>query len=332
MIIEKAWEQQLEVKVLRGQLRKQENRKETKIERKFLSRHYSIKLNKELCNGCGVCAEVCPKEAIKEVPAVIEKGILVKKPTIEFDTDSCIFCGECAVLCPLNALTMKIDGKEISMIVKNEAFPSLLKGIEVSKEKVAVYDYDFSLDSLNATEYTQLLRCSPECEVRCQKECPTEAIEVSVQKSENNQIAKIVDVNIDESKCIYCKRCELACPYDAIKVKKPFHGTLELKANLCPEDCMACQDICPSQAIKREDGKLVVSTQFCIFCSACQKICPEKAITVKRDWIFHTDIKSAAWLTALKKLTSIETVSKELRIKALNKKVRRVKDRRISEF
>jgi len=331
-MIKKVGKKPLEVKVLRGELKKQETKRETKIERKFLSRYYSITLNKELCNGCGVCAEVCPKEAIKETPAKIEKGILVKKPTISFDTDNCIFCGECAVLCPLNALTMKIDGEEISTIVKNEAFPSLLKGIKVSKEKITVYESSCFLDSLNKTDHTQLSRCNPECEIRCQKECPTEAIKVSVQRSESSRIVKIIDVQIDESKCIYCKRCELSCPYDAIKVKKPFNGTLELKANLCPEDCMACQDICPSQAIKRKDGKLVVSTQFCIFCSACQKICPEKAISVKRDWVFHTDVKSAVWLTALKKLTSIETVSKELRIKSLNKKVLRVRDRRIGEF
>lgn len=328
MTIRKVRLRQWEVRVLRGQLKKKETGKETKIERNDLSVYYSITLNKELCNGCGVCAEICPKEAIKEAPATIEKGILVKKPAITFDTDNCILCGECTVLCPLNALTMKIDKKEISTIVKNEAFPSLLKGIKVSKEIVAVYDCDFSNDSLVKKEYTQLSRCNPECETRCQKECPTDAIKAYVQKSENNQIVKIIDVLIDESKCIYCKRCELSCPYNAIKVKKPFHGTLELKANLCPEGCTACQDICPSQAIKKKEGKLVVSTQFCIFCSACQKICPEKAITVKRDQIFHTDVKAAAWLTALRKLSSFEVVRKEVMVKAGRKRVSAVERRR----
>jgi 4Fe-4S ferredoxin len=291
-----------------------------------------MSLNKEQCNGCGLCAEVCPKEAIKEVPATIEAGVLVKKPTISFETDDCILCGECTAVCPLNALTMKIDGKEISTIVKNEAFPNLLKSIQVSKEKITVYEPDLFNESLNKKDYVELSRCKPDCEIRCQKECPTEAIDVSIQRSEDNQIAKIVDVHIDESKCIYCKRCEIACPYDAIKVKKPFQGTIELKVDLCPEDCMVCQEICPSQAIKRVNGKLGVSTQFCVFCSACQKICPEKAINVKRDWIFHTEIRSAAWLTALKKLTSFETVFKELKIKSQNKRVLRVKARRIGEY
>jgi len=313
---------------MRGQLRKQENIKEMKIERNELSRYYSITLNKEQCNGCGICAEICPKEAVIESPAKIENGILVKKPSMTFDTDKCILCGECAVLCPLNALTMKIDGKEISTIVKNEAFPSLLKDIKVAKEKVAVYDYDFSHDSLNKTEYIQLSRCKPECGANCQKECPTDAIHVSVYRSEDNTIEKIIDVAIDESNCIYCKRCELACPFNAIEVKKPFCGTLELEANLCVEDCTACQDICPAQAIKKENGKLVVYTQFCVFCSACQKVCPENAIIVQRDRIFHTEITAAAWLTALKKLATYDGFIKEVMVEAGQRRVNVVERRK----
>ena len=313
---------------MRGKLRKQENRKETKIERDNLSRYYCITLNKDLCNGCGVCAQICPKEAIKENPARIEKGVLVQKPTINFETDKCNLCGECTVLCPLKALTMKIDENEIAAIVKNEAFPSLLKEIQVAKEEIAVYDYNPSRDDVNKEEYMQLSRCKPECEAVCQKECPTKAIQVSLQKSENDQITKIIDVSIDQSKCIYCKRCELACPFEAIRVKKPFHGTLEVETSLCPKGCTACQDICPAQAITRNEGKLVFSNSFCIFCSACQKVCPNKAISVRRDQIFHTDIRAAAWLTALKKLASFEGFMKEVRMEATRRRVSAVERRR----
>ncbi len=314
---------------MRGQLRKHETEKEMKLERRDLSSYYSTTLNKEQCNGCGICAEICPKEAIKEAPATVKKGILVKKPTITFAVDKCNLCGECGVLCPLNALNMKIDEKEISTIVKNEAFPYLLKSIKVAKEKVPEYDYDLSNDSLTRTESTQLSKCRPECELICEKECPVDAIQISVQRSEDDQIEKIVDVTIDESKCIYCKRCELICPFSAIEVRKPFYGTLELKDNLCVEDCTACQDICPAQAIRREDGKLVVDTQFCVFCSACQKVCPEKAIVVQRDQIFHTKITAAAWLTALKKLATYEGFIKEVMAEAVQRRVNVVEKRRL---
>jgi len=313
---------------MRGQLRKQEKGKEIKIERNDLSNYYAITLNKELCNGCSICSEICPKDAIKDSPATIKNGILVKKPSITFDVEKCILCGECAVLCPLNALTMKIDGKEISTIVKNEAFPSLLKDITVTKEKVAVYDIDFPNDSLHKTEYTQLSRCRPECGTICQKECPKDAIQVSIIGSEDNGIEKIIDVSIDETNCIYCKRCEFVCPFKAIEVKKPFQGTLKLEANLCVEDCTACQDICPAQAIKRENGRLVLNTQFCVFCSACQKICPKNAITVQRDRIFHTKINAAAWLTALKKLATYEGFIKEVMVEAGQRRINVVERRK----
>ena len=154
------------------------------------------------------------------------------------------------------------------------------------------------------------------CELRCQEECPIEAITVSTKSSENGEIIEITDVQINESLCFYCKRCELFCPQNAIKVKKPFQGTIELDVDLCPEGCMACVDICPTHALQIEEGKPSFVSDFCIFCFACQKICPKQAITANREWIFHADIRAAAWLTALKKLTSSETVAKELRIKS----------------
>ncbi|MCK5628501.1 4Fe-4S binding protein [Candidatus Bathyarchaeota archaeon] len=313
---------------MRGELVKQEKRRETKIKRSFLKRSYVICLNKELCDGCGICTEICPKEAITEVPAKIVEGHLTKKPTIDFDVDKCILCGECAVLCPLNALTMQVNGEEISIVVKNEAFPSMVKDVQVAKEEIPVYEE--ALDEpagSRAKTKTELTKCDPRCELVCQEECPTEAIKVRAKTAEDGELKEIVDVEIDKGKCCYCKRCMLACPFDAIVVKKPYQGTIKIDTRLCPEDCEVCKEICPTRAIQMEKGKPVVQNEFCVFCSACQKVCPEKAINVQRQWVFHTDIKAAAWLTALKKLTSEQTVSKELRIKSLNKKFNRVKAR-----
>lgn len=263
-------------------------RNEIQLRRNLLTRNYLLSLNRNLCDGCGVCADNCPKKAIVWTAPVVANGRLVKKPTVDFDVNSCIFCGECATICPLDALKMTIDGEEIATIVKNEAFPVLLKEITIKNEK-----------------------CKPECKLECQQACPTKAITVSTARSKSKD-APAVKVNIDESTCIYCKQCEAACPFEAIVVKKPFLGNVSLNGGLCPEGCRACVDICPAHAAHLDEyDKPKVTLNFCIYCFACEKVCPEKAINVKREWIFHSDVRSAAWLTALGKLTSFETARKE---------------------
>lgn len=263
-------------------------RNEIQLKRSLLTRKYLLSLNRNLCDGCGICGDNCPKKAIVWNPPVVVKGRLVKKPAIDFDVDSCIFCGECATICPLDALKMTIDGEEIATIVKNEAFPVLLKEIKIANEK-----------------------CKSECEFKCQEECPTKAITVSTVRPKGKD-APTLNVNVDESICIYCKQCEAACPFNAIVVKKPFLGTVHLNVDRCPEGCRACVDICPAHAAHLDErGKPKVALNFCIYCFACEKVCPEKAIDVRREWIFHSDVRSAVWLTALKKLTSFETALKE---------------------
>lgn len=51
--------------------------------------------NIDNCCGCGVCCDICPKNAL-----VLEKnikGFLYPK----FDSDSCISCGLCTKVCPM---------------------------------------------------------------------------------------------------------------------------------------------------------------------------------------------------------------------------------------
>lgn len=63
----------------------------------YLKNVVTLKLDGELCTGCGMCVMVCPH-------AVFE--ISNKKAQI-IDIDDCMECGACALNCQFGAITVK---------------------------------------------------------------------------------------------------------------------------------------------------------------------------------------------------------------------------------
>ena len=78
------------------------------------------KFIKEKCNYCGLCASVCPVNAIK-----VNKG----SNDIVFYEDKCIGCGDCVHSCPTNAWQKRQEGYSIFVGGKMGKFPKL--GIKV---------------------------------------------------------------------------------------------------------------------------------------------------------------------------------------------------------
>ncbi len=277
---------------------KSKTRKKIVLERITLSTRQVLTVNLELCIGCGICEKICPEKAVtKPLQVAIHNGRLIRKSQVDVEADKCTFCGECVVVCPLNVIRMEIDGKERIPVVENEVFPIFVKNVTVDVSK-----------------------CDPVCKLACQEICPTKAVKVVVEGAEPLERQKIVRVYIDKQLCIFCKKCEPACPRNAIRVTKPMSGLIELNTNLCPKGCQVCIDICPSKCINiDESGKPTVTKEFCIYCGACQEVCPEKAITVRRISVLHSEIKSGAWNDALEKLTSYKALVKELNVKCKKK-------------
>ena len=56
----------------------------------------TLELDRELCIGCGICAEVCPQQLF-----AMQGG----KARI-MDRDACMECGACALNCPVKAIAV----------------------------------------------------------------------------------------------------------------------------------------------------------------------------------------------------------------------------------
>jgi 4Fe-4S ferredoxin len=293
--------------VYRG-VKKRQLDKKLILERKTLDMQHVLTLDDEKCVGCGICKAICPEQSPKLSSAVTQDGRLMKKPGVDFEANRCTFCGECVDLCPTNAIKIEINGELRVPVFEVEAFPVLKKIIAMDAKKCW---------------YGAI---TADCDAKCQEECPTDAIEVTIEKTEEESEGRIVDFKVLEEECIFCKKCEKACPEDAIYVINPVRGSLQLDTSLCPEGCRICVDICPSEAILIDEGKkLVVNEEFCIYCGACQQVCPEKAIKVDRTQVLHTDVQSGAWVEALEKLTSYRSVIREMSFRSVKKRRDRVK-------
>ncbi len=64
---------------------------------KYFTDVVTLKLDSNLCTGCGLCAIVCPHNVFK-----IENGKAIIK-----DLDSCMECGACSKNCRFGALSVR---------------------------------------------------------------------------------------------------------------------------------------------------------------------------------------------------------------------------------
>lgn len=64
-----------------------------------------LSINKELCKGCGLCVDACPKNIMAVSKTVSNnKGYFVAECT---DIEKCIGCAFCATMCPDCVITVE---------------------------------------------------------------------------------------------------------------------------------------------------------------------------------------------------------------------------------
>lgn len=61
-----------------------------------------------------------------------------------------------------------------------------------------------------------------------------------------------------------------------------FHRALEIQKEVCV-GCSHCIKVCPTEALRVQNGKAVLYADWCIDCGECFRICPNRAIRVVDD-------------------------------------------------
>jgi Ni,Fe-hydrogenase III small subunit/Pyruvate/2-oxoacid:ferredoxin oxidoreductase delta subunit len=79
-------------------------------------------------------------------------------------------------------------------------------------------------------------------------------------------------------------------PYPASPPTLPdrFRGLPVVDSSKCPDQCRACAEACPTDAIAIDERGFRLDLGRCIFCTACVEACPEGAIGYSRDYRLAT--------------------------------------------
>lgn len=85
-------------------------------------------------------------------------------------------------------------------------------------------------------------------------------------------------------------------PLELPQLPESYRGRPEIDASKCPEDCRACVEACPSQALSA-DGALKLDLGKCLFCTECVEACPEGAVRHTQDYRLATSRRADLVLT-----------------------------------
>lgn len=197
---------------------------EVRAEVRFLTKKVGLTIDRNKCIGCGICSNVCPRDAIARGPvgAVLRDSgnqwvslALDVSPEV-VDPRKCSYCGTCAALCPTFAITMVEDGEPVKpdqlTLVKEKAIPRLKRElVDLPKAKVKMSKYwDFDIAHDNT-------KCAGGC-MTCTFVCPTEALHVPKKFKGGWNVAKKVE--LDATKCVGCGACLQTCPADSITLTR----------------------------------------------------------------------------------------------------------------
>jgi 4Fe-4S ferredoxin len=275
------------------------------LRRRMIGLDQELVLDRETCCGCRDCQVICPTDSISSTKAVVKDGRAKALVSMDIDPETCIFCGLCAVICPTTSILWRENEATVPTVLTAEILPPLDENIAIEAK-----------------------HCRIDCGLACRTACPVEAITVRTEPEAENGGEKIVDVTVDLIRCFYCGRCQPACPYGLIGVKKARQGMIVFSPEHCPPGCRACADVCPSGAFEVQEGVVTLDERFCLYCRACANVCPEAAaLEVKRDFIRGRPLRSQLWIEMHGKLVSPATKVRLVQEQAAEKRARAFRTR-----
>lgn len=69
-----------------------------------------IHVNETYCKGCGICVDICPRQAIEMSDELSSRGVFA--PRIR-DLEACIACRLCELHCPDFAIAIEKRGETV---------------------------------------------------------------------------------------------------------------------------------------------------------------------------------------------------------------------------